>query len=126
MKHFQYCYQPHPHRTTPIDGETQYQRPLYSRSGEIYRFTLQLRPDDRILLANIPLSRRNFEVKFKHAMNTSIYQYILNCRVDHLADLLLTTNRPLARHRNRRRIQRLQQYLAYFQEIQRVFSSGIP
>ncbi|MFQ7087901.1 MAG: helix-turn-helix domain-containing protein, partial [Bacteroides sp.] len=48
------------------------------------------------LLANIPLSRRNFEVKFKHAMNTSIYQYILNCRVDHLADLLLTTNRPLA------------------------------
>jgi LacI family transcriptional regulator len=29
-------------------------------------------------------------------MNTSIYQYILNCRVDHLADLLLTTNRPLA------------------------------
>ena len=29
-------------------------------------------------------------------MSTSIYQYILNCRVDNLADLLLTTNRPLA------------------------------
>jgi len=48
------------------------------------------------LLANIPLSRRNFEVKFKNAMNTSIYQYILNCRCNHLADLLLTTDRPLA------------------------------
>ena len=47
------------------------------------------------LLANIPLSRRNFEVKFKNALNTSIYQYILNCRCNHLADLLLTTDRPL-------------------------------
>ena len=47
-RHFQYCYQPHPHRTTPINGETQHQRPLYSGSSEIYRFTLQLRPDDRI------------------------------------------------------------------------------
>ncbi len=48
------------------------------------------------LLAQIPLSRRNFELKFKNAMNTSIYQYILNCRVNHLADLLLTTDRSLA------------------------------
>jgi LacI family transcriptional regulator len=48
------------------------------------------------LLANIPLSRRNFEVKFKNELNTSIYQYILNCRCNHLADLLLTTDRPLA------------------------------
>lgn len=47
------------------------------------------------LLANIPLSRRNFEVKFKNTLNTSIYQYILNCRCNHLADLLLTTDRPL-------------------------------
>ena len=29
-------------------------------------------------------------------MHTSIYQYILNCRVNHLADLLLTTDRSLA------------------------------
>ncbi|MDU1636325.1 MAG: helix-turn-helix domain-containing protein, partial [Bacteroides ovatus] len=29
-------------------------------------------------------------------LNTSIYQYILNCRCNHLADLLLTTDRPLA------------------------------
>ena len=48
------------------------------------------------LLAQIPLSRRNCEVKFKNALNTSIYQYILNCRCNHLADLLLTTDRPLA------------------------------
>lgn len=48
------------------------------------------------ILSNIPLSRRNFEVKFKKIMHTSIYQYILNCRVNHLADLLLTTDRSLA------------------------------
>lgn len=48
------------------------------------------------LLSNVPLSRRNFEIKFKKALNTSIYQYILNCRCDRLADLLITTDRPLA------------------------------
>ena len=56
------------------------------------------------LLANIPLSRRNFEVKFKNALNTSIYQYILNCRCNHLADLLLTTDRPLAGFSNGSRL----------------------
>lgn len=48
------------------------------------------------LLTHIPLSRRNFEVKFKKALGTSIYQFILNCRINHLADLLLTTDRSLA------------------------------
>lgn len=47
------------------------------------------------LLTKIPLSRRNFEVKFRDALNMSIYQYILNCRCNHLADLLLTTDRSL-------------------------------
>lgn len=48
-----------------------------------------------LLLSQTPFSRRTFEVKFKKELHTSIYQYILNCRVEHLADLLLTTDRPL-------------------------------
>jgi LacI family transcriptional regulator len=34
-------------------------------------------------------------VKFKKDLGTSIYQFILNCRVEHLAYLLLTTDRSL-------------------------------
>ena len=48
------------------------------------------------LISQVPLSRRNIELKFKHIMNTSIYQYILECRVNRFANLLLTTDRPLA------------------------------
>jgi LacI family transcriptional regulator len=47
------------------------------------------------LVADIPLSRRNFEMKFRKELNTSVYQFILNCRCNHLADLLLTTNRSV-------------------------------
>lgn len=43
----------------------------------------------------VPLSRRNLEIKFKEEMGTSIYQFILQCRVELFADLLLTTNRSL-------------------------------
>ncbi|WP_436415429.1 substrate-binding domain-containing protein [Petrimonas sp.] len=43
----------------------------------------------------VPLSRRNLEVKFKNEMNTSIYQFILDCRIEFFAHLLLTTDRPL-------------------------------
>ena len=42
----------------------------------------------------VPLSRRNLEVKFKNEMNTSIYQFILDCRIEFFAHLLLTTDRP--------------------------------
>lgn len=48
------------------------------------------------LAAQIPLSRRNIELKFKRVMGTSIYQYVLRCRVNKLANLLLSTNRQLA------------------------------
>lgn len=47
------------------------------------------------LLKNIPLSRRNFEMKFKKELHISVYQYILNCRCNRLADLLLTTSRSI-------------------------------
>jgi len=43
----------------------------------------------------VPLSRRNLEVKFKEEMGTSIYQFILQCRIDYFAHLLLTTDRTL-------------------------------
>jgi LacI family transcriptional regulator len=43
----------------------------------------------------VPLSRRNLEVKFKNDLGTSIYQFILKCRVESLAYLLLTTERSL-------------------------------
>jgi len=43
----------------------------------------------------VPLSRRNLEVKFKNEMGTTIYQFILNCRIDYFTHLLLTTNQPL-------------------------------
>lgn len=43
----------------------------------------------------VPLSRRNLEIRFKKELNTSIYQFILGLRVNHLANLLLTTDRSL-------------------------------
>ena len=43
----------------------------------------------------VPLSRRNLEVKFKEEMGTSIYQFILSCRIEYFAHLLLTTSRTL-------------------------------
>lgn len=43
----------------------------------------------------VPLSRRNLEVKFKDEMGTSIYQFILTCRINYFAHLLLTTDRTL-------------------------------
>lgn len=47
------------------------------------------------LVAMVPLSRRNLEVKFKEVVGTTIYQFILRCRVDYFAHLLLTTDRTL-------------------------------
>ncbi|MDD4800349.1 MAG: DNA-binding transcriptional regulator [Proteiniphilum sp.] len=43
----------------------------------------------------VPLSRRNLEIKFKDEMGTSIYQFILQCRIEFFAHMLLTTDLPL-------------------------------
>ena len=43
----------------------------------------------------VPLSRRNLEVKFKDAMGVSIYQFILQNRIEHFSHLLITTDRSL-------------------------------
>lgn len=46
------------------------------------------------LLRIVPLSRRSVEMRFKKAMNMSIYQYLLSIRVNHFAFLLRTTDLP--------------------------------
>ncbi|MFR8804665.1 MAG: substrate-binding domain-containing protein, partial [Anaerovoracaceae bacterium] len=48
------------------------------------------------ILKLVPLSRRSVETKFRKETGTTIYQYILKCRVEHLAHLLLTSDRPVS------------------------------
>ncbi len=48
------------------------------------------------LLQMVPLSRRSIEMRFKKATGMTIYQYLLGVRVDNLAYLLSTTDRPYA------------------------------
>lgn len=47
------------------------------------------------LTGMVPLSRRNLEIKFKNTMEISIYQFILQNRVEYFSHLLLTTDRSL-------------------------------
>ncbi len=39
----------------------------------------------------VPLSRRSLEIRFKKAMGTSLYQFIINVRMNHFINLLTTT-----------------------------------
>ena len=43
----------------------------------------------------IPLSRRLLEIKFREELGTSIYQFLINFRIEYFANLLLTTDEPL-------------------------------
>ena len=43
----------------------------------------------------VPLSRRNLEIKFKNAMGKSIYQFILDNKIECLSNILLTTDKNL-------------------------------
>lgn len=43
----------------------------------------------------VPLSRRNLEMKFKEATGTSVYQFILDKKVDLISTELLTTDKDL-------------------------------
>lgn len=47
------------------------------------------------LVALVPLSRRVLEIKFKDEMGISIYQYIIRCRIENVANLLITTDKTL-------------------------------
>ena len=42
----------------------------------------------------VPLSRRSVEIRFKKATGKTIYQYLLSRRIEHLAYLLTTSDRP--------------------------------
>lgn len=46
------------------------------------------------ILNLVPMSRRSVEMRFKKAMGLTMYQYLLSVRVEHLAYLLSTTDRP--------------------------------
>lgn len=43
----------------------------------------------------VPLSRRSLEKKFKEEMNTSIYQFVLDKKIDYISDELLNTDKGL-------------------------------
>jgi LacI family transcriptional regulator len=47
------------------------------------------------LVRLVPLSRRILEIKFKEEMEISIYQYLIRCRIEHVANLLITTDKIL-------------------------------
>lgn len=47
------------------------------------------------MLELVPLSRRSIESRFRKEMGMSIYQYVLECRILRVAQLLLTTNKSL-------------------------------
>ena len=47
------------------------------------------------LIDIIPLSRRNLEKKFKGATGSSVYQFILDKKVEYISNELLTTNKSL-------------------------------
>lgn len=48
------------------------------------------------LITKYPFSRRNLEIRFKKAMKNTLYQYILNCRIERLAYLLIATELSLS------------------------------
>lgn len=49
----------------------------------------------KLLTDLVPLSRRNLEIKFKEEIGTSVYQFILDCRIEHFAKLLISTDREV-------------------------------
>ncbi|MGP1590806.1 MAG: AraC family transcriptional regulator [Prevotella sp.] len=47
------------------------------------------------ILTQVPLSRRLLEIRFKEATGTSIYHYIIECKIDLFSSLLECTNLPI-------------------------------
>ncbi|MBQ4285847.1 MAG: substrate-binding domain-containing protein [Bacteroidales bacterium] len=47
------------------------------------------------ILEQVPLSRRAIELRFKEEMKTSIYHYLLGCRLENFRQLLISTDRTL-------------------------------
>ena len=55
--------------------------------------TLNISIDDLVKI--VPLSRRNLEKKFRKFMDTSIYQFILENKIEYISNLLLVTDKDL-------------------------------
>lgn len=47
------------------------------------------------LMEIVPLSRRSLEIKFREEMGISLYQFILDKKMDYISDLLLNTDKDL-------------------------------
>lgn len=47
------------------------------------------------LLRNLPLSRRLLEIRFKEATGKTLHEYIVDCRLDRFASLLLQTKKSI-------------------------------
>lgn len=77
--------------TEKYDISNEYVLEIVNYIGNNFRLDLSIDSLTKL----VPLSRRNLEVKFKEEMGISIYQFILNCRVDYFAHILLTTDRSL-------------------------------
>lgn len=54
-------------------------------------YSLDIQMDE--ILKVVPLSRRSIEMRFKKATGYTIYQYLLNVRIEHFAYLIITTDR---------------------------------
>lgn len=48
-----------------------------------------------LIAAQVPLSKRSVELRFKKTMGTSIYQYLTQQRIEHFTRLLVTTDRGM-------------------------------
>ena len=57
-------------------------------------YTRNISIDD--IIRHLPLSRRIVEKKFKEKIGVSVYQYLLQYRIELFADLLIKTEKPLA------------------------------
>lgn len=87
----------------PVDLELRQSTEKYNIDNEYIQQVVNYLEDNytseidiEALTRFVPLSRRSLEVKFKKEMSTSIYQFILNRRVDYFSNLLLTSKRSLA------------------------------
>ena len=47
------------------------------------------------ICAQVPLSKRAIELRFRKVMGTTIYQYLTQLRLEHFTRLLLTTDRAM-------------------------------
>ena len=92
-------FQPFTININPVHIETRRSTERYNIKNEYIlntvnyiRENFHLDLDVESLVDRVPLSRRNLEVKFKDEIGVSIYQFIINLRIENLAFLLINTD----------------------------------